>query len=239
MNTLEIAERLIFAAEIINRADDRVGPAPLRAQQLAYVHTAEDMRNWGHRRGERRSRDPKADACRLKREDEDAHALYRREFWDRIEVSPRIITEAEEAMNWYSLVTDDEDREALSAWVWCMADSKRRHFQDWCAEQGFSRETGRRRKNAALIAISLNLVRGSMQHSENHCSPMLHSGTEISDIRDTAEAGAGEEKSPPAWMAETGFTNVFSLGPQEFDWSSKRNERRRQRNAAKRKREAA
>lgn len=239
MNAMEIAERLIVAAEIAEAGSGRVGPAPLRAQQLPYTHSAEDMRNWGRRRGDRRSRDRRADACRLQKEDEDAHAIYRREFWEKLDISARMVTEAEEADSWYALVENEADRAALAAWVWCMADSKRRHFQDWCAESGFSRETGRRRKNAALASIHAQLVRYAVQNSDIDCSPMLHSGTDLSDIRDTAEAGAGEEKSPASWLSETGFTNVFSLGEAEFSWAEKRNEMRRQREAAKRKKEAA
>ena len=121
MTELEIAERMIRAAEIEDRLP-RVGPGRLKAQNLPYVHSEADMLNWGKRVGEK---------DQLRKEDAEAHAAHRREFWERVSVSARDVSEAEEAWGWLALVETWEHRAALAAWARCMADNKR---QFWIPE---------------------------------------------------------------------------------------------------------
>lgn len=238
MNIEEIAERLIRAAEI-ESVGNRVGPAPLRAQQLPYVHSDDDMRNWGHRRGERRSRDPLANACRLLREDEDAHALYRREFFEKTEYTARDISEAEEAQGWYALVDSEANRAALAAWVRCMADHKRLFFKDWCAGQDITPKTGRARKNRALSSILAHLARRSVQNCNNPEYEGFPVPPENGHIEPNIEDERAEERGVTSWASDEAFTSYFSNDPADFSWSDRRNERRRQREAKKRKQEAA
>jgi len=238
MTPSDIAERLIRAAEI-EQIGGRVGPAPLRAQQLPYVHSEDDMRNWGHRRGERRSRALRVDACRLRPEDADAHALYRREFWEKLSVTARDVSEAEEAWGWYALVEDEEERAALAAWVRCMADHKRLYFKDWCADYGIHPETGRRRKDRAIACIALELNRRALQHNENPDLGVLPDTPENEHIDANIASRVREQDGITAWAADDAFTSFFADRPADFSWVAKRNERRRQREARKRKQEAA
>lgn len=248
MNQGDIAERLIRAAEI-EQAGARVGPAPLRAQQLPYAHSEEDMRNWGHRRGERRSRDPKANACRLRPEDADAHALYRREFWEYLGVTARDVSEAEEAWGWYALVDDEDNRAALAAWVRCMADHKRLFFKDWCKNIGITAKTGRARKNRAIASIHAQLDRRDVQNNDSGGFEGFPCTPEIGDIEPNIAGRVQEQNGITSWTADDAF-NSFLINPKSvrnrvdvdeagFSWAAKRNQRRRQREAKKRKQEVA
>lgn len=68
MNIREIQDRLIDAETTMRElSDGRVGPAPLRAQQLTYVHTRTDRNGWGKRPGEK---------DQLLKEDADAHSIF-------------------------------------------------------------------------------------------------------------------------------------------------------------------
>lgn len=220
MTELEITERLIRAAEIEDRLP-QVGPARLKAMALPYVHTAEDMRGWGKRAGERDF---------LRKEDADRHATHRREFWERVSVTARDFSESEEAVSWYALVENGDHREALAAWAGCMADSKRRFFKDWCYDSGISEKTGRKRKNAAIARIYAQLVRSDVQNYDISRLRGLLDTPEIDDI----DATVGN-----AWRGDP-YSLKRSSSDGDFDWSDKRNARRRQREARKRKaREAA
>lgn len=219
MNIGEIAERLIAAAEIENAAHrGRVGPKGAKSMSLPYLHSWADKNGWGSER--------------LK-EDE-------LEFFQNLASRPtaRQITEAEEAVQWMRLVTATENRFALAAWVECMADT-RLHFQDWCKAQDIHRETGRRRKDRALVQISMRLGRSDVQNCDSDCSPQLHSGAEFGHISDTVGNHADEQGGRTSWLADGAFTKVITDDENEFKWSRKRNERRRKRQAEKRKKEAA
>lgn len=219
MNELEITERLIRAAEIEDRMP-RVGPSPLKAMALPYAHTAEDMRGWGKRPGEKDS---------LRIEDADRHALHRREFWEQVPVSARDISEAEEAWGWLALVENEDQRVALAAWAGCMADNKRRFFKDWCAKQGISEKTGRKRKNAAVSRIYAHLTRSDVQNCDIEGFEGLLDTPEISDV---------DGRIGNAWRFDP-YSIKHSSDQPDFSWAAKRNERRRQREAARRKKEAA
>lgn len=220
MNIGEIAERLIEAAEIENAAHrGRVGPKGAKSMSLPYLHSWADKNGWGAER----------------------HKEEEREFWQSIARRPtaRQITEAEEALQWFKLVPSTENRHALAAWVRCMADPNRLHFQDWCKAQGIHRETGRRRKDRALVQILSHLDGSVVQNCNNGSSTLLHSGTENGHISDTVEEVADEEEGRRAWLADGAFTKVLTNDQNEFKWARKRNERRRKRQAEKRKTEAA
>lgn len=219
MNELEITERLIRAAEIEDRLP-RVGPARLKAMALPYVHTAEDMRGWGKRAGERDF---------LRTEDADRHAVHRREFWEQVSVTARDVSEAEEAWGWLALVENEDHRAALAAWAGCMADNKRRFFKDWCSRAGISEKTGRKRKDRAIARIYAHLVRSDMQNYDIGDLEGLPGTPEISDV---------DGRIGDAWRGDP-YSLRQSSGDGDFEWAAKRNERRRQREAAKRRKEAA
>jgi hypothetical protein len=229
----DIGERLIRAAEIIDRLD-HVGPRHLRGQALPYVHSVEDMRNWGRKLGERRSKAPDADAdaCRLHPEDEDAHSLYRREFWESIDASARAMTEAEEAIGWLALVEKDENRAALAAWAGCMASAKRRFFKDWCATQRISEQTGRRRKERAIVDILARISRSGVQNDATTVQRVLLDAPEIDHLGDTLREPLDGWVRVPRWKDDPSTRPIFD-GNDDFSWADSRNEKRKNRRKQK------
>lgn len=202
MNIGEIAERLIEAAEIIRNSVAHAGPARLKAMALPYEHSWADKNGWGSER----------------------LASERKEFFDSLTRQPtaRQVSEAEEAQGWYALVTVDQNREALAGWVRCMSGGG--HFYDWCKKRGFHVETGRRRKDRALLEIQVRLDGRMGQHCESAVLGVLLDAPEIGDI--------------PAMVDDTAWRSDLAIfrqdAPLDFSWAAKRNERRRQREAAKR-----
>ena len=242
MNIREIQDRLIGAETTIRELKEaRVGPAPLRAQQLPYVHTDSDMREWGHRRGDRRSTNPKDDACRLRPEDDEAHSIFRAEFWAQFDTgpSPSDISEANQILEWVMLVDDAAERRSLRAWVLAMAGGRK--FARWCRNvEHIHVMTGRRRKNRAVEKILAKLSGKPHLHDENREIRVLPVAGEIRDVSDTLTGDAGgRETGLNSWAADDAFGPVIP-GFAECGWAARRNARRRQREARKRKaREAA
>lgn len=204
MTELEITERLILAAEIegaaghFNVGPGR-GPGYVKAMALPYVHSWADMNGWGKER--------------LKEDEHEyQESVHRRP-------TPTQISEAEEALGWYSLVENPDHRHALAAWVACMADHGRRYFKDWCYQIGISEKTGRKRKNAAITRIYAHLVRNDVQNYDNGHLRGLPEPHEISDVSCTIGN---------AWRGDP-YTLKQSSSDGDFSWSDHRNERRRQR----------
>lgn len=228
MNIGEIAEKFIRAAEVERASREHVGPAPLRAQQLPYVHDYTDKLGWRKEPGDKleRGADPLADE--------------RKAFWERMGLMPTAseLRELEGLYDLLMMVEDDGERRALLAWARSKVGGKA--FRRWCFNvEGIHPETGRRRKDRALARISANLVRSTTQNSEIDCSPLLHSGPQISDVSDTFGEDAGKRDGLNNWAADDAFAPFLTDVIHDFSWAQKRNERRRQRDAAKRKREAA
>lgn len=228
MNIGEIAEKFIRAAEVERASREHVGPAPLRAQQLPYVHTYADKLNWRKEPGDKleKGADPLSEERKL--------------FWERMGIMPTAaeLRELDGLYDLLMMVDDDGERRALLAWARSKVGGKA--FRRWCFQvEGIHPETGRRRKDRALARISANLVRSTTQNSESGCSPLLHSGPEISDVSDTVEEDVGRRDGLNSWAADDAFAPFLTDVIHDFSWAQKRNERRRQREAAKRKREAA
>lgn len=228
MNIGEIAERFIRAAEIERHSPEHVGPAPLRAQQMPYVHTYEDKLNWRKEQGDKleRGSDPLSEE--------------RKAFWEKLGIMPTAqeLSQLEGLYDLLMMVDDHGERRALLAWARSKVGGKA--FRRWCFQvEGIHPETGRRRKDRALTRISDRLSRSDAQHSENDRSPLLHSGPEIGDVLDTVEEDAGKRNGLNNWAAEDAFTSFLADQKHDFSWADKRNQLRRQREAAKRKKEAA
>lgn len=240
MNVGEIAEKFIRAAEVDRATREHVGPAPLRAQSLPYVHDQVDMNGWGKSPLHRIIKKGKLIQGDWLDAKDDPLAEERKAFWERLGV---IVTaeEMRELDGLYDLlmmVDDEGERRALLAWSRAKAGGKA--FRRWCFKvEGIHPETGRRRKDRALARISAKLVRSDVQNYENDASDMLHCGPEISNSVDTLDEDAGKRDGLNNWAADGAFSSVFSDSAVDFSWAQKRNERRRQRKAAKRKREAA
>ncbi|OWK23934.1 hypothetical protein AJ87_26320 [Rhizobium yanglingense] len=204
MNEGEIAERFIRAAEI-DQMSERVGPKPLKAQSLQYLHTQADKNGW--------------ESERLAEE--------RKDFWDGIgrRVSAREMSEADETRSWLRLVPNDSDRSALVNWSNCMAGDG--IFKEWCFAIGIHPETGRRRKDRAIARILLALGRKPLQHNEIDLYGVLPRTPEISDkyaiVAEVAAHWRDTEAKPMACYFDTDLSG--------FSWADKQNERRRHREA--------
>lgn len=241
MNFREIQDRLIGAETVMRElSEGRVGPAPLRAQQLPYVHTRTDMNGWGKRPGEK---------DKLRKEDGDAHALFRREFWEQFDPgpSPEEVSRAIAEKDWIMLVDNDAERRALQAWVRAQAGGQK--FARWCKNvEHIHDETGRRRKNRAVEKILAQLSGKSDLHDENPEIRVLPVGPEIADISGTIPDGAhGRETSLNSWASDEAFQPITYARLEgtkqveiegDFSWANKRNELRRQREARRKKKAA-
>lgn len=242
MNIREIQDRLISAETTIRElSEGRVGPAPLRAQQLPYVHTRKDRNGWGKRPGEK---------DQLLKEDSDAHSIYRREFWEQFEPdpTPEEISIANQVKDWVMLVDDEAERRSLQAWVRAMAGGK--SFARWCKTvEHIAVMTGRRRKNRAINKIMMQLSGKTDLHDEIGPKGVLPVTPEIGDVSATLASDAqGQETGLTSWADDDAFQPIYytpiGRGSEvevdgDFTWAKRRNERRRQREAAKRKKEAA
>ncbi|RUV82294.1 hypothetical protein EOA60_10495 [Mesorhizobium sp. M1A.F.Ca.IN.020.06.1.1] len=242
MNFREIQDRLIGAETIMRElSEGRVGPAPLRAQQLPYIHTRTDMNGWGKRPGE---------TDKLRKEDGDAHAIFRREFWEQFQPdpSPAEVSRAIAEKDWILLVDNEAERRALQAWVRAQAGGQT--FARWCKRiENIHPETGRRRKNRAIEKILAQLSSKSNLHDEIAGKPLLPVGPEIADISATIPDGvSGRETGPNSWAADEAFQPISYARIEgtkrvevegDFSWSQKRNELRRLREARRKKKMAA
>ena len=208
MTGRDIGERFIRAVEISRRSFASVGPKmPRRAAWIEYTHTQADKNGWGSER----------------------LAQERKAFLLNMRVpTAREISEAEETQTWLRFVDNDWERACLMAWARCLADKE--SFQDWCKEMGFHPETGRRRKERAILRILLALDRKPLQNSEIDVSALLPDTPEISDKHAIIAEDATHWQAPGAKPMACYFDTDLS----GFDWAAKQNERRRQREARRR-----
>lgn len=201
----DIGERFIRAVEISMISFASVGPrAPKKAAWIEYQYTQADKNGWG---AERLAED-------------------RKQFWSTMRTpSAREISEAEETQEWLSFVNNEDERCALSSWAWCLA--RRRSFKDWCRQVGIHPETGRRRKERAILRILLNISSKPLQHNEIDVSFLLPDEPEISDKHAIIAEGATHWQDAEAKPMACYFDTDLS----RFDWADAQNERRRQREA--------
>lgn len=240
MNIRTIKDLLIDAIRIDRETHEHVGPRHLRAQQLPYVHSEVDMLNWGHRLGDKRSDVPWANACRLRREDDDAYSIYRQSFWEQYDrdPTPAEISRAAAVSRWVALVDDEGERRALLGWLKSKAGGKA--FRRWCKQvEGISQTTGLKRKNRALEKIFLLVGRSDPLHDSLRLPGGLPFEHDFGDLPVTIAAGADETDGIDNWAASDARSPIDAKVPQSaFTWAAKQNARRRQRAAAKRAKEA-
>jgi len=242
MNFREIQDQLIGAETLIRElSEGRVGPAPLRAQQLPYLHTRADKNGWGKIPGEK---------DKLLKEDGDAHSLFRREFWEQFqeEPTPSEISKAHQILDWVMLVDNEGERRALRAWAHAMAGG--RPFARWCKRiEHICVMTGRRRKNRAIAKILARLHGKRHLHDGNTEIRVLPVTPEITDVSATVADGmTGNETSLYSWASDEAFQPIaYARLPGrtkqveidgDFSWSAKRNQIRRQREQQRRKQAA-
>lgn len=213
MTGRDIGERFIRAVQIMEGLYS-VGPSSGGSSWIAIPHTQADKNGWGTER----------------------LAQERQAFWNSINRAPKPweITQAEETLGWLSHVSDENERRCLMSWAYCMAADG--FFKDWCKAKGIHPETGRRRKERAILRILLAFDCKPLQHNEIDVSSLLPDTPEISD----KDANIDDD-TPKSWMASDAKPMAcdFDSDMNGFDWSDKRNEMRRQREAEKRKKQAA
>jgi hypothetical protein len=207
MDGREIAERFIRAAEV-TEASGAVGPRRVRAAWVDYAHSHADKNGWGTER----------------------LAEERREFWNALNRIPsaREISEAEETHAWLAFVADERERLCLLAWARCMA--TKAIFKDWCAGAGIHPETGRRRKERAILRIMLGLD-AKMAPAEDIDVAQL-----LPDAPENGALPADDVDGVTAWMADGNrpLAGDFDTALDNFDWARKQNERRRAREKRRR-----
>lgn len=210
----EIGERFIRSVEVSMWAFSSAGPKmPNKAAWVDYRYTQADKNGWG--------------AERLAQE--------RKDFWQTVSRTPsaREITEAEETQTWLKFVEDESERRCLTAWAWYSA--RKSFFKDWCKSEDIHPETGRRRKERAVLRILLALDRKPLQHNEIDVSTLLPDTPEISDkYVNIAEDASTHWRTEDAKPLACNFDKTL----ERFEWAEAQNARRRQREAERRKEEA-
>lgn len=208
----EIGERFIRAVQIMEGLYS-VGPSKGGSGWVAIPYTQADKNGWGSER----------------------LAAERQAFWNSINRAPKPweISQAEETLDWLRYVGDENERLSLMSWARCMATEG--IFKDWCKARHIHPETGRRRKERAILRILLALDRRGTQHNEINILGLLP------DPAENSYNGVNIGEEATHWMAEGAKPMAcdFDVGLHTFSWAEKQNERRRQREAEKRKRQAA
>ncbi len=217
MNAGDIAERILEAYEIQHNSGGSVGPKEPQSVALPYVHDFEDKRGWGSER----------------------LAEERKDFWQSLSRRPsaRQISEADEAISWFSLVTNSDCRVALSAWALSMT-TKGVFFEDECVKLGIHRQTGRRRKDRAISQIVLALGGNALLHNEEAPNSVLPDHPETDYFADNIREPR-RSNGITSWADGDAFRPFVAGAETDFSWSEKRNEQRRQRRAARLKKQAA
>ncbi|MCO5085137.1 MAG: hypothetical protein M9939_26710 [Mesorhizobium sp.] len=227
MNIGDIALRFIRAAEVERASREHVGPSPLRAQQLPYVHSFADKAGWRKEPGDKleRGADPLAEE--------------RKAFWERMGMMPTAeeLRDLDGLYDLLMMVDRDEERRALLAWARSKVGGKA--FRRWCFQvEGIHPETGRRRKDRALTRISAHLNGNTVQNCASDPAAMLQCGPVSGDVSGTLDEDAGSRTGLNSWMADGALASVVSEAV-DFSWAQKRWQMRRRREAEKAKKQAA
>ena len=248
MNTEAISIRtikdlLIDAVRLDRETHEHVGPAHLRAQQLAYAHDFQDMAGWGRVPGDKK--------CQLDRDDGDPYRALRLAFWEQYDrdPTPAEISRAQAVHGWIMLVDDEKDRRALIGWLNSKAGGK--SFRRWCKQiECISQTTGLKRKNRALEKIFLLVGRSGGPHDLYGLPGGLPVGQDFGDVSATIAADADDgidhwsaaDAKPGVdaeYVSDRSGNRELAIPQTAFTWAEKQNARRRQREAARRKKEAA
>ena len=227
MNIRLVRDLLIDAVKLDRETQDHIGPAPLRGQQLPFVHGFSDMAQWG--------KAPNDPNCQLDENDGDPFATITDDFWDQYDrdPSPAEISRADAVQRWFSYIDVDAERRALVAWLKSKVGGK--DFKRWCRQvEGISTTTGTKRKNRALDKIFAELQRRPVQDSHFRDFGVLHPEPEISDVSATIPTGLDHNEGLNNWAASDAIPVFEAEVPQSaFSWAAKRNERRRRQRARK------
>lgn len=238
----EIAELFIRAAET-ERKMPRTGTKPkgFSGCVISYIHTSADIQGWGKQHGDH-----------LEPGDDPLHKEWRWGWFDKLSELPTRadVDNWEKCIRWTMDLLDNEgQRRAL--WNWAHAKAGGRPFKKWCFKvERIHPETGSRRKNRALAAISDRLARDGAAHNGTGGFGVLPETPDFGHVSSTLDSEAGERKDPNFWAPDAAFKSFISVYDQKADGRIKadptgataaelRNYMRRKREAMKRKQEAA
>lgn len=236
-----VKDLLVDAVRLDRETHEHVGPARLRAQQIAYEHDFQDMAGWGKALGDKK--------CQLAPDDADPYGpkgQLSRAFWDQFDraPSPAEISRAEAIHGWLMLVDDEKERRALLGWLHSKAGGK--SFRRWCKQiEGISQPTGLKRKNRALEKIFLSVRGNAMPHDMQAIFGGLPFAGDFGDLSATIATGvegidrwSAPDARPEVHVQHVGSRREVAVPRSEMTWAEKQNARRRQREAARRKKEA-
>lgn len=227
MTPQEIEELFIAAAHTDRRLPSNgERPAPLKAQAIPYFHTHADVFGWGGERYMEELRDLNTrKSIRLRKED-----------ISRWELCNELMT----------FVPEEKHRRCFWAWARAEAntlratprngtDEMKMSFSRWCLDvERIHRNTGTRRKDAAVSCISAIFLRKTLNDIRMLQNTMLQERPKNSDkCINIAE--------PRHWHAPEMIADMIAkreaARAEEFDWLKWRNEQRRK--ADQRRRQAA
>ena len=232
MNIRTIKDLLIDAVRLDRETHEHVGPVRQSAWPFVYVHDYQDMAGWGRAPGDKK--------CQLDRADGDPYAAIRRAFWEQYDrdPTPAEISRAQQVHGWIMLVDDEKERRALRGWLHSKVGGK--SFRRWCRDvEKISQPTGLKRKNRALERIYSSLAGNGAAHDFSGLPGGLPYRQDFGDVSATIATDAGEVEGLDNWAAADAKSPIEAEVPRsEFTWAEKQNARRRQREAARRKKEA-
>lgn len=210
MTPEQIIEIFIKAAEIDRRLPDTSRPAGLKAQNIGIVHSFEEMAHWPS---------------------DELNAI--RWAWldpKKLELTKNDVGLWEVAMELIKLVPDEGKRRAL--WNWSRSKAGGTTFAKWCRKEGIKVMTGNWRRKSAIDCIAnAFVVRSATQHNGKAANANFTTGPQIDDKRSIIKVWRADDARPLACD--------FDRNLQTFDWAEQMNERRRKRDAKRRKRKAA
>jgi hypothetical protein len=243
MNKDEITDLFIKGAAIEKRLPvDFVRPAGLRAQQLPYLHSFDDMRGWfsvGGRTKSERIANRKKTGDQQEEGDFGRYVEERMNLWDpdhqKLEATD--VSDWEKRMALVAMVSVEKNRRAL--WAWAKAKSGGLHFTKWCKKEGIHEMTGQRRKDKAIKEL-VHLLREPSQHSQNGENAVLPLPPVFWHVSDNIAADAPiDERTAYRDPDAKPMACYFDSELTDFDWALKQNAKRKQRAAEKAAREKA
>ncbi|GHC79483.1 hypothetical protein [Limoniibacter endophyticus] len=184
-------------------------PKKVKSQSFGYVHSFEDMRQWGTERLEE----------------------HRRAFWTGMNgrVSAEDVSSWELCNDLMKQVRRERDRRCL--WAYARSKMERpRSFSAWCKkDEGIHRNYGKACADRAVEEILLFVDCKPLQHKGNHETCTLQDEADFEHKAITLGEGAPDERRTERhWMAPDAKPLHFDDGLHDFDWAEARNAKRRE-----------
>jgi hypothetical protein len=215
MTEAEIIEIFIQAAHVDRKLPVSVGPARLKAVNIGIVHDLADINGY----------------------DEVGKDEWRWAWLDpkNLRNSKGDIRVWELSMELIKLIPSAMNRRAL--WNWSVSKAGGKPFAKWCREvESIQPRTGDWRRREGTRCISRAFGCNVLQHNE-----IDENSPSTTDTENGHNSGTIENDASKSWMAPDAKPMAcdFDRDLQDFSWAAAQNERRRQREANARKKQAA